>query len=376
VSRYYGWKPYVPVAARRANAVREMQKLRKQGLDIKPVEVKKKKIAHTFWGEAWCDHLESLSDFENRLPRGRTYVRNKSVCHLDITKGKVNAMVIGSELYTVKIAIKPLPRKTWKDVKSRCAGQVASILDLLQGRLSKGVMSIVTDHDDGLFPLSDDITMQCSCPDCAIMCKHVAAVLYGVGTRLDEQPELLFLLRGVNHKQLISGKVDVTSATAGRTKGKRRRIAVDAIGDVFGIEMAENLKPAKANPGRRRRQSATKSGKASKAAAKRSSKAKAKPATSTTRARRTPASQEAKPKQPPRPTRRGRPVTGKSIARLRRKFAMTKSEFAKLLGVSAPTIGNWENTPDALNLQQRSRDAWNAAKALSKRQAHRKLNAA
>ena len=128
---WYGWRPYVPVAVRRARALKKIKKLRNKGLDVQPVEIEGRKIARTFWGAAWCDHLESFSDYENRLPRGRTYVRNGSVCHLDIAKGEVNAMVTGSELYTVKVVIKTLPGKKWKDVKNRCAGQIGSLLELL-----------------------------------------------------------------------------------------------------------------------------------------------------------------------------------------------------------------------------------------------------
>ena len=161
----YGWRPYVPVAVRRTRALKKMEKLRKKGLAVKPVEIEGRKIARTFWGEAWCNHLESFSDYENRLPRGRTYARNGSVCHLDIAKGEVYAMVSGAELYTVKVSIKTLSRNKWKDVKNRCSGQIGSLLELLQGKLSKNVMSVVTDRKKGLFPLPGEISLNCSCPD-------------------------------------------------------------------------------------------------------------------------------------------------------------------------------------------------------------------
>jgi uncharacterized Zn finger protein len=193
---WYGWRPYVPVAVRQARALKKMEKLSKKGLCIQPVEIAGRKIAQSFWGQAWCDHLEKFSDYANRLPRGRTYVRNGSVCHLEIAEGAVKAMVSGSELYNVNIEIKKLPDKKWASVKKRCAGQIASLLELLQGKLSKSVMAVVTDRDQGLFPHPGEISLHCSCPDWAVMCKHVAAVLYGVGARLDDKPDLLFLLRG------------------------------------------------------------------------------------------------------------------------------------------------------------------------------------
>lgn len=324
----------MPVAVRRARALKKMKKLRKKGLDVQPVEIEGRKIARTFWGEAWCDHLESFSDYENRLPRGRTYVRNGSVCHLDVAKGEIDAMVSGSELYKVKVAIKTLARKKWKDIKQRCAGQIGSLIELLQGSLSGNVMTVVTDRNKGLFPLPREISLKCNCPDWAVMCKHVAAVLYGVGARLDEKPELLFLLRGVDHEELISAEVGVAAAT-GKAKGGRRRIAEDALTDVFGIEMSKDETPAKSKSSRRR-----------KNIAKDAAKHKA----ST------------------------RPVTGKAVARLRAKFGMSQSEFARLLSVSAHSIGNWEKKPGTLSLQPRTRDAWNAAKGLTKRQAWHKVN--
>ncbi|MFH2002728.1 MAG: SWIM zinc finger family protein, partial [Planctomycetota bacterium] len=249
--KWYDWKPYVPVAVRRTRALKKMEKLQKKGLNVQPVEIEGRKIARTFWGEAWCDHLESFSDYENRLPRGRTYVRNGSVCHLDISKGEINAMVGGSDLYKVKVSVKMLSRKRWKEVKDRCAGRIGSLIELLQGRLSENVMKVVTDRNQGLFPLPGEINLQCSCPDWAVMCKHVAAVLYGVGARLDEKPELLFLLRGVDHEELISAEAGMVVANI-KAKGDRRRIEEDALADVFGIEMSEEETPAKPKPARGR----------------------------------------------------------------------------------------------------------------------------
>jgi uncharacterized Zn finger protein len=239
--RYAGWAPYVTVAQHRARAVREMNRLRKQGIKIEPVAVQGRKIARTFWGEAWCNHLEKFSDYANRLPRGRAYVRNGSVCHLAISKGKVEALVSGSELYEINLNITPLSARNWKNVRKQCTGQIASILELLQGRLSDNVMQIVTDKAQGLFPAPSEIQLDCDCPDWAEMCKHVAAVLYGVGARLDHQPELLFLLRNVNHEELISAELDIKAATVG--PGKRRRLANADLSDVFGVDMEEPAKP-------------------------------------------------------------------------------------------------------------------------------------
>jgi len=216
--------------------MKKMEAMRKKGVDVQPVTINGRKIASSFWGEAWCDHMESFSDFENRLPRGRTYVRNGSVCHLAIAKGDIEAKVSGSELYTVKVSIKTLQGKKWTAIKERCSGQIGSLLELLQGKLSDHVMEVVTDRKEGLFPLSGEMSFHCSCPDSARMCKHVAAALYGIGARLDDKPELLFTLRGVNHDELIAADAEKAMKQA-TSRGKSKRLAADQISDVFGIEI-------------------------------------------------------------------------------------------------------------------------------------------
>jgi uncharacterized Zn finger protein len=241
---YYGFKPYVSVAQRRCKAQIEMEKRRKKGLAVSPIVIAGRTIAKTFWGKAWCDNLESYSDFANRLPRGRTYVRNGSVVHLEIQPGNITAHVSGSELYKVEITISALPVSQWRSVKGQCSGQIGSLVELLQGRLSKSVMDVVTKREVGLFPKPSEIRMACSCPDWAGMCKHVAAVMYGVGARLDEKPDLLFVLRKVDHLELIAGAVDSAPvAGPGRLHGKKT-IAAGELTDVFGIEMVEEETPS------------------------------------------------------------------------------------------------------------------------------------
>jgi uncharacterized Zn finger protein len=242
---YGGWAPYVSVAERRRKAQKKMDALRKKGVDIQPVTIHGRKIAGSFWGEAWCEHLESFSDFENRLPRGRTYVRNGSVCHLAVAKGAIEAKASGSELYTVKVSIKTLPGKKWTAIKGRCSGQIGSLLELLQGSLSDHVMTVVTDRKEGLFPLPGEMSFGCSCPDSARMCKHIAAVLYGIGARLDDKPELLFTLRGVNHDELIEADAEKAVAAA-TSRGKCKRLAANEIDAVFGIEIDSDTADASA----------------------------------------------------------------------------------------------------------------------------------
>ncbi len=240
-----GFGPYVPVAERRAKAAKELVKLQKKtGAVHQPVRLEGKQIARTFWGKAWCENLEAYSDFENRLPRGRTYVRNGSVLHLDIRQGMIEALVSGSSLYTIKIGIKPVAAAQWETLRKECAGSIGSLMELLSGKLSERVMSVMTNREKGLFPKPSEITLNCSCPDWADMCKHVAAVLYGVGARLDLKPELLFLLRHADHQELISQSGAVEALTSGKGAEGEMVLAGTEIGNVFGIELTEVTPPA------------------------------------------------------------------------------------------------------------------------------------
>ena len=350
--RYDGWAPYVSVAKRRANAAKEVKKLKKKGVTIEPIETQGRKIARTFWGESWCNHLEKFSDYENRLPRGRTYVRNGSVCHLAISKGKVEAIVSGSSLYKVRISITPLSTNKWKNVRKQCAGQIGSMLELLQGRFSDNVMNIVTDQNKGLFPGPKEINLTCNCPDWAGMCKHIAAVMYGVGARLDHHPELLFLLRNVDHEELISAELDIQSATSG--KGKRRRLAEVDISDVFGIDMEKPAKP-------RRKKAVRKKAVRKKAVRK---KAVHKKAVRKNVVKKAIAVKKRKKIFTP---------TAAAVTRLRKRFKMNASQFAVLLGVSPPTVSNWESSAGKLNLRQRTLNALTKVAELTPEQAMRKF---
>lgn len=228
------WGEYVPVYLRLERAKKEMDKLRKKGKSIEPIKIDGRIIAKNFWGKKWCDHIENFADFENRLPRGKAYVKNGSVCHLEIKEGQVEAFVSGSSLYRVSINIKTLAKNKWEGIKNRCSGYIGSILELLQGKLSNHVMEIVSDNKAGLFPHSQEISFDCSCPDWAGMCKHIAAVLYGIGNRLDNQPELLFRLRGVDPKELVHVQFKPES------KSKANLLENTKLSEIFGISLEKS----------------------------------------------------------------------------------------------------------------------------------------
>src|SRR5499425_2313427 len=233
---FAGWAPYVPVAARRRKAEREMEKLRKKGAVLLPVKIEGRQIARTFWGKAWCDNLESYRDYENRLPRGRTYVRNGSVVDLQIAPREVTAIVSGSKIYKVKVSIGNVGPARWKTLCADCSGGIDSLVELLQGRFSKGVMERLCRQDIGLFPRPSEIRFTCSCADYASMCKHVAAVLYGVGARLDERPELLFRLRAVDEKDLVA-RIDTALPLTKRAPAAGKVLDADDLSRLFGLDM-------------------------------------------------------------------------------------------------------------------------------------------
>ena len=316
-------------AARRARVARVSDELRRNGVDVQPVHIEGRTIARSFWGRRWRHHLESCSDFENRLPRGRVYVRNGSVCHLDVHAGGVDAMVVGSDLYHVVVRIRKLGQAAWKTIRAECAGRVGSVLELLQGRLSDHVLRVVTDPDRGLFPKPGEITLTCDCPDWAVMCKHAAAVLYGVGSRLDDRPELLFRLRDVDAEDLVVGDMALPDAAAGDD------VLAGDLADIFGID----LDPADSGA----------------AAARQKTTGRRRPRRG-------------------RPRRTGAPPsgfqpTGRRVAELRRRGGFSVPEFASLLRVSASTVYRWEAARGPLALRAGQEDALQVLyRAIEKRQ--------
>jgi len=247
---YWGWRPYVSVAARRRQALGEMAKLRKKGHPVSPVVVEGRTIVKTFWGKAWCENLERYSDFANRLPRGRTYVRNGSVIDLQIAPGEIKALVSGSEIYEVAVKVAPVTKGRWQSICKDCAGAIDSLIELLQGRFSKGVMERVCRQKTGLFPSPAEIKLSCSCPDWAEMCKHVAAVLYGIGARLDQQPDLLFRLHDVDEKQLIAG-AGKALPLAKKAPAAKKVLGGEDLSALFGLDMAQGSGPDTAAKPRR-----------------------------------------------------------------------------------------------------------------------------
>ena len=360
------WYPrYVPVDEQRARIISEMQELRTSGVRVQPIELRGRAIAQSFWGRHWCEHLESFSEYAARLAHGRAYVRNGSVCHLAIGAGSVDAMVVGSALYRVTIRIRQVQEPVWTAVRSACAGRVGSLAELLDGRLSNRVVEIVTNRDRGLFPHPGEIVPTCECSVRTAMCKHAAAVLSGVGSRLDESPELFFRLRGVDETELIATDViatDVEAPPAGTPAGAstgsgptRTPLAVDP-GSRNGAA-APYVPGATSNP---------------------AGPAVPTPLPLDAPIPREPATRKVKRTftyRPPTPAAAlpliatvdagdpatGFQLTGELVVNLREQCGCSVAEFADLLQVTPTTVRRWETTPGPLNVHARP---WEALRAL------------
>jgi uncharacterized Zn finger protein len=234
---YYGFQPYVPVAKKLAKANAFAQKeAKKEGRQLSPAQCNARKLGKTFWGKAWCENLNRYAQISNRLDRGKTYLGNGSVVDLQIKPGLIQAIVAGSEVYRVEIKIKTLSSKTWQSLKTDCSRSIHSLLDLLQGKFDDDVMKRMAQADGGLFPKPAEIEMKCSCPDGAAVCKHLAAVVYGVSVRLDDSPELLFALRNVDHAELITQAVAAENLEQSLASGASDLAGSD-LGELFGIEL-------------------------------------------------------------------------------------------------------------------------------------------
>jgi uncharacterized Zn finger protein len=261
---WYGSFPrYVSVAEKRAKAEKKLKQLRKKNPDIRPVVIEGTALARTWWGKSWNINLERYADYSNRIGRGRSYVRHGTVLDLKIESGKVTSLVQGgaSKPYSVVIKIKGLSKDIWAKIKGACEGKLDSLPELLAGKFPKALRDIFTEQGKGLFPSPKEIDFDCSCPDWANMCKHVAATLYGVGARLDEDPGLFFKLRKVKVSDLITQAVeDKTKKLLKKAKKKSSRVIDDSdLASVFGIEMEDPAaipekagKKARKTPGRKK----------------------------------------------------------------------------------------------------------------------------
>jgi len=234
---WYNYKEYVPVARKKENAAKQVEKLLKKDADLSPVTIEGRKIAKTWWGAAWCKNLESYADFSNRIERGSAYIRNGFVVDLKIHEGLVTGQVIGTRLYTVRISIDLLDERVKTNIIEMIGRRIDSVSDMIEGKFPNELGELFLTQKKGLFPSPKEIHMDCSCPDMAYMCKHVAAVLYGVGARLDQDPLLFFKLRGVDANAFIKASIDdkIGSLLKNAGKATKRVIKNADLSEIFGV---------------------------------------------------------------------------------------------------------------------------------------------
>ena len=234
---WYDYGEYVPVSRKKEKALKQIEKLRKKDTNLSPVVIEGRKIAKTWWGEAWCKNLESYADLRNRIGRGSAYVKNGFVIDLKIHEGLVTGKVMGTSLYTVEIRIDLLDTKLKESIVEMVGRRIESVSDLINGKFPKELGELFLTQKRGIFPAPNEIHKKCSCPDWADMCKHVAAVLYGVGARLDRDPLLFFKLRGVDANTFIKASIDEKIGSLMKNAGKTtKRVIIDAdISEIFGV---------------------------------------------------------------------------------------------------------------------------------------------
>jgi uncharacterized Zn finger protein len=236
---YYGFPRYESVAEKKAKASRSLAKMKKKNPDIEPVIIEGRTLAKNWWGKSWNINLESYADYSNRIERGKRYVRNNAVLDLKISKGKVIAKVQGSRVkpYDVEISIDALDNKKWEQVTELCNHRIDSLEQLIEGKFPKELEILFTEKKYGMFPSPKEIHFACSCPDWAYMCKHVAATLYGIGARLDNDPMLFFTLRDIDGQMLIRKSMERKLESMLKNAGKKskREIAAKDISDIFGL---------------------------------------------------------------------------------------------------------------------------------------------
>ena len=235
----YGYPEYVSVAEKKEKAKRQIEKLKKKNPYLAPVVIEGKNIANTWWGIAWNKNLESYADYASRISRGRSYVKNGAVLDLKIETGIVSALVQGSgkKPYCVEIKILPLSSEKLDSILNLCNSRIDNLAELLEGKFPKELEEIFKLKDKGLFPSPKEIKFSCDCFDWASMCKHVTAVLYGIGARFDEDPTLFFKLRNIDFEVLIKKTIEQKMQSLLENSDKKsQRVLEDAdINGLFGI---------------------------------------------------------------------------------------------------------------------------------------------
>lgn len=231
------------VAELQEKARKAASQARKKGKKYEPVIARTRgsQVCTSWWGKAWCDNLERYADYDNRLPRGKRYVRNGALLDLKIEKGLVRAKVQGSRSrpYSVEIEIDPLSKEKVQSIMDSCSRKVSSLEALANGEFPKEMEEVITEKG-GLFPDPSQIHFDCSCPDWAYLCKHVACVMYGIGVKLDENPFWFFELRGIDTDMLLKKTVEnkVAALLENAQKPSNRILSQDQVHSLFSSDIS------------------------------------------------------------------------------------------------------------------------------------------
>ncbi|MEO0933810.1 MAG: SWIM zinc finger family protein [Cyanobacteria bacterium J06641_2] len=170
------------------------------------------KFSRTWWGDKFIQALEDISD-ESRLKRGRSYARNGKVKSFSIQENCISAKVKGSvnpyfgvykePTYKINIEIKPIAKTKWKQAIDKLSSKASVVSRLLLNEVPENIEDTFSELGLNLLPHSqEDFKTNCSCPDYANPCKHIAGVYYLVASQLDQNPFLLFELRGLSKTEL------------------------------------------------------------------------------------------------------------------------------------------------------------------------------
>jgi uncharacterized Zn finger protein len=196
----------ISAAERKKALAAALAALKKIEPEVQPVQVKHRmKLAVSFWGRAWCRYIETYHELDQRYNQGRSLLRSGAVLDLVITVGKVNARVFDGEWYSVALGFVPMEVEKWAEFVAKGGGKIDSVLSLLAGKVPAAVAELIADYECGLFPATNEISFSCSCLDDARVCRHSTAVLYSLGVRFDETPDLFFVLRRVDPQDLVQG---------------------------------------------------------------------------------------------------------------------------------------------------------------------------
>lgn len=173
-------------------------------------------IGEAWWSQRFIKALERMGN-ASRLQRGKRYARQGQVIGIWITGGAVQAEVQGSSVrpYRVAIRLRPLTDAAWEEVFDRMSAQAIYAAQLLAGEVPHEIEKVFDEARTPLFPTSEkDIETDCTCPDWENPCKHIAAVYYLLAEQFDEDPFLLFTLRGRSREEVVAALRERRTETA------------------------------------------------------------------------------------------------------------------------------------------------------------------